>query len=139
MRISAAVFFMLMPVSTMFLFRYVKYASVEDVNAMVIKKPSTHFQCGLSNCTIRLNTAPVNCDVYSSSSSSINSSDIFHSPVEAKHPARRQCCFAPTKSIDTRYFHFQFFVDPRLDIIDPAVHAIFIGNQFFVHSCLDDF
>ena len=38
----------------------------------------THFQCGLSSPTICLNTGAVNCDVYSSSSSSISSSLIFH-------------------------------------------------------------
>ncbi|MFN8387346.1 MAG: hypothetical protein U0X92_13120 [Anaerolineales bacterium] len=33
-----------------------KYASVDDVAAMVMKKPTTHFQCGRSRLAIRLNT-----------------------------------------------------------------------------------
>src|SRR3989304_3357633 len=47
---------------------------------MVMRKPSTHFQCGLSKVNMRLNTGPVNCEVYSSSSSSIRLSDIGNSP-----------------------------------------------------------
>src|ERR1041385_4100241 len=49
-----------------------------DVSMIVIRKPTTHFQCGLSKLTIRLNTGAVNCEVCSSSSSSISSSLICY-------------------------------------------------------------
>ncbi len=33
------------------------------------------------------------------------------------------------KSIHARNFLFQFHIDLRLDIVDPAIHAVFILQQ----------
>src|SRR5215211_6891837 len=65
---------------------------------MVIMKPTTHFQCGLSKVAIRLSTGAVNCEVCSSSSNSINSSLILFSVtndgrVGLVFPARTETTF----------------------------------------------
>src|SRR5215211_1695247 len=111
---------------------------------MVIMKPTTHFQCGLSKVAIRLSTGPVNCEVCSSSSNSINSSLILFSVtndgrVGLVFPARTETTFtyigrdtplitlratqpAERFLVHTRNFHFEFIINPRLDIVNPAVH-----------------
>src|SRR5271169_1177386 len=117
------------PVSTIPLFKYVKYASPAEVKAMVMKKPITQFMCGLINPMMRLNTGAVKFEVYSSSSSSSNSSDIFVLR-RAQAPARAIWAevLRPCISSHACNFNFQLFIDPRLDIVDLPIDASFMGH-----------
>ncbi len=50
--------------------RYVKTASIMATTAMVIRNPTTHFQCGRTSPRIRRSVPPLNLVLNSSSSNS---------------------------------------------------------------------